>query len=358
MKVLVLTCSTGGGHNACAKHIKDEFLANNIECIVQDYMDIIGPKASRIAEKIYLDSTKNNGLIFKGVYRLGEIYSKTNIPSPVYGLNSLVKEKLANYIKNNNIDIVIGTHLFPCIALTALNKDENVKFINVATDYECIPFWEETQPLAFVIPHESLKKRFIEKKVPEDILLPLGIPVSSKFSNIKAKKEKQILLTSGSMGFGKIKNIVLDILKEINDYKLVVVCGHNEKLKLDLLTINNPNLEVLGFVNNMNELILKSSIVVTKPGGLTTTEVAILNRPIVFLMPIPGVENYNANFFVEHKMALKADDEEEVITKLKMLISDEKLQEEFMANQRKFINKYSARDLVSYVLKIFSEKSD
>ncbi len=234
MKVLILTCSTGGGHNACASHIATEFREHHITCKVKDYMELIGPKASKIAEKIYLDSTKNNGFIFKGVYRLGEIYSKTNIPSPVYGLNSLVKEKLAKYIFAHKYDLVIGTHLFPCIALTALKKDYHINFINVATDYECIPFWEETSPNVFVIPHKLLIPRFTAKKIPEDILLPIGIPVASKFSDIKVKKEKQILLTSGSMGFGKVKSIVLNILAEIKDYKLVVICGNNANLKEEL----------------------------------------------------------------------------------------------------------------------------
>ena len=60
MKVLILTCSTGGGHNACASHIATEFREHHITCKVKDYMELIGPKASKIAEKIYLDSTKNN----------------------------------------------------------------------------------------------------------------------------------------------------------------------------------------------------------------------------------------------------------------------------------------------------------
>ena len=100
MRVVVFTCSTGGGHNACARYIKQEFDDFGITCDVQDYLKLVGDNAAKIIEKLYLDSTKGNGNIFGGVYKLGELYSKTNIPSPVYGLNVLVKEKLDKLFYN------------------------------------------------------------------------------------------------------------------------------------------------------------------------------------------------------------------------------------------------------------------
>lgn len=355
MKILVLTCSTGGGHNSCARYIKEEFLSRDIACDYKDYMEIIGPKASQIAEKVYLDSTKNNGLIFKGIYKLGEMYSKTNMPSPVYGLNKLVKEKLRSYIEDNGYDLVIGTHLFPCVALTALKKERDIKFINVATDYECIPFWEETNPDCFVIPSELLKSRFVSKGINKDILLPTGIPVASKFKDNleQIKSKKQILLTSGSMGFGKVKEIVLKLLNDIPNYNLVVICGHNGELANELKRIENTHLIVKGFITNINEYIKESEIVVTKPGGLTTTEVAVLRKPIVHMMPIPGVENYNASFFATNGMSLYGNTPDEVVTCVKTLVNNKALQKDMIKNQEKIINENSARDLVDYVLQHF-----
>ena len=127
MKVVVFTCSTGSGHNACARYIKQEFDDFGITCDIQDYLKLVGDNAAKIIEKLYLDSTKGNGNIFGGVYKLGELYSKTNIPSPVYGLNVLVKEKLDKFLTENNYDLAIGTHLFPCLALTKLKTDSNNK---------------------------------------------------------------------------------------------------------------------------------------------------------------------------------------------------------------------------------------
>ena len=355
MKILVLTCSTGGGHDACAKYIENEFTESKIKCKSVNYLQIIGKKYSKIIEKLYLDSTKGNGKIFEKLYKLGEIYNKSNLKSPIYMLNKKAKDKLYTYILKNNYDLVICTHLFPSMALTEINKKYNIKFINVATDYECIPFWNETNPDAFIIPSDLLIDKFIKKGFKRNILIPLGIPVSSKFLNAKKIKmkddKKTILITSGSMGFGNLKSLVIKLLSEIKDTYFIVICGNNTKLKKELKSIKNDNLIVLGFVKNMNDYIYSSDIVISKPGGLTTSEVATMRRPLIHMMPIPGVETYNANFFEENGMSLKATNEIEVLNCVKKLLVDKNMCNQIIKNQKKYINQKSAHDLVDYLIK-------
>ena len=354
MKIVVFTCSTGGGHNSCAKYIASEFNKNGITCDVKDYMQLAGEKASKRAEKLYLGSTKGKGNIFKTVYKLGELYNKTGIKSPVYGFNKMVVKNLDIFLEENGYDLAIGTHVFPCMALTELKKKKNVKFINVATDYECIPFWNETNPDIFVIPSEKLSNRFIEKGINKDVLLPTGIPVASSFLEVKGDVQLPndkdiILLTSGSMGFGEMEECVKKILESIDAY-LVVVCGSNEALKEKLEKIDNKNLIVKGFINNMNEYMNKASVIIAKPGGLTSTEITMMRKPFVLMMPIPGVENYNALFFESNGMGMRAKNPDEVVSVTQKILDDKTIQEEMINNQKKYINRNSAKDLVDYVL--------
>ena len=356
MKVLVLSCSTGGGHNACGHYIENEFKENNIECDFVDYFNILGPKAKEYSEKIYLDTTKGNGKVFKVAYKLGEAYSKTRITSPVYGFNKLMKNKVYSFIKENNYDLVITPHLFPAMAITALKEEgKDIKLINVATDYHAIPFLEETKPDYFVIPHISLQEEFLKKGFKQEILLPYGICVSSLFckvkNNLSLPQDKNIILiTSGSMGFGKMEDIVKAILNNIPNTYVVALCGSNKKLYLELKEINSENLLVKGFVTNINEYISSSTIVLTKPGGLTSTEVGVIRKPMIHLMPIPGVENYNANFFEKNGLSLISNNIEEVISNTEKLLKYEKLQKEMIKNQAEFINRNSANDLVQFVI--------
>ena len=355
MKIVVFTCSTGGGHNSCAKYIAEEFNKYGIHADVEDYMLLAGDKASSRAEKLYLGSTKGNGNIFKTVYKLGELYNKTGIKSPVYVFNKMVVKKLDRFLLDNNYDLAIGTHVFPCMALTELKKKRNIKFINVATDYECIPFWNETNPDLFVIPSEQLIPKFVEKGIREDVLLPIGIPVASNFLDVNEDidvphDKKRVLLTSGSMGFGEMKECVHALLNNVDCY-LIVVCGSNVELKNELDKINNDNLYVLGFINNMNQYMKNSDVIIAKPGGLTSTEITMMRKPFVIMMPIPGVENYNARFFSENGMGLNANSVDEVVLNTKRLLEDKILKENMIENQKKYINDKSASDLVQYVKK-------
>ena len=356
MKVLVLSCSTGGGHNACGHYIEKEFRENNVICDFADYFDILGPKAKERVEKLYLGSTKYNGNIFKLVYKLGEVYSKTGISSPVYSLNKLDKNKLYSYIKENNYDLVISPHLFPAMAVTTLKKEgKNIKLINVATDYHVIPFWEETNPDYFVIPHSTLKNNFIKKGFKEEILLDFGISVSSSFNriennlNLPADRDV-VLITSGSMGFGKMKEIVKSLLNNIPNIYIVAICGNNKELYDELKKLDAPNLLVEGYINNINEYIAASTIVLTKPGGLTSTEVGVIRKPLIHIMPIPGVENYNAKFFYKNGLSLVSNNVEEVKMNTVKLLNDKNMQERMIENQSKIINRNSAKDLVNFVL--------
>ncbi len=354
MKILVLSCSTGGGHNSCGRYIKEEFNANNIACDFVDYFSILGNKLSKRIEKLYLKSTKGKGNIFKSVYKLGEVYNKMGLISPVYELNKLGRQKVLKFIKTNGYDLIICSHLFPAMALTALKKEGyDLKLINVATDYTNIPFWNETNPDYFVIPHESLKESFTSKGILASVLLPLGIPVSSHFQIKKsslnfATAKPKVLITSGSMGFGDLEKIVKEILAKLDIY-LIVICGNNKKLYNKLKKINNANLMVKGFINNMNEYILASDLVLTKPGGLTSTEVAVLNKPLIHIMPIPGVENYNAAFFEEHNLSLVAHNIDDIILDIDLLLKDKDRQKEMLIKQREFINKKAAQELVEFV---------
>ena len=192
----------------------------------------------------------------------------------------------------------------------------------------------------------------------EEILLDFGIPVSSSFyrgkNNLDLPTDKDIvLIASGSMGFGKMKDIVRSLLEHISNVYVVALCGNNKELYSELNEINNPNLMVKGFVNNINEYITASTAVLTKPGGLTSTEVGVIRKPMIHIMPIPGVENYNAKFFERNHLSLVSNNIEEIITNTDKLLKDKNMQEHMKENQSKIINRNSAKDLVDFVLKNF-----
>ena len=94
-----------------------------------------------------------------------------------------------------------------------------------------------------------------------------------------------------------------------------------------------------------------SEIILSKPGGLTTTEIATMRKPLVHIMPIPGCENYNANFFAERQMSIKCDNIEQVIQNTKKLAKNKEQQKTMIENQKKYISKDTNKKIADIVIK-------
>lgn len=358
-KVLILSCGTGGGHNSAAKAVQEELINQGIQADFMEYLDIINTNVKETVNKMYLRTTTNQGKVFKVVYKLGELYQKTNLKSPIYGLNQLNKNKLYNYIKENDYQYIVTTHLFAAQALTAIKKEHKINFLEIATDYVCIPFWKETNPDYLIIPNEELKNDFIKKGIKEKKLLPLGIPTkqafNEKYDKNEYKKElglkqneKYILVLTGSMGFGNIEEMVAKLQKQITDSTIIVACGTNKKVKQAIKT-NNKTI-TLPYTEQIDKYMKCSDIILSKPGGLTSTEIAVLGKPLIHTMPIPGCETHNANFFENHNMSIKCTNIKEVVENTSKLLKDKQMQEKLVQNQRKYFSNNSAKEIVELII--------
>ncbi len=362
--VLILSCGTGGGHNTAARAIQEELLANGIKADFKEYLEIINPKIKDTVNNLYIKSTNKNGKVFKRVYHLGKIYEKTKLKSPVYILNSLNKKKLYTYIKENKYSFIITTHLFAAQALTAIKKEHHIHFMQVATDYVSIPFWEETNPDYFIIPSKELESDFLEKGIKKQKLLPFGIPVMRQYRTEYDREEikkglnldlnkKYILIVNGSMGFGNVNEIAKKLLENIKDFSFIISCGNNKEL-LNFLNNEyktNDRIIALPYTNQLGKYMAACEVILTKPGGLTTTEIATMRKPLVHIMPIPGCENYNANFFAERKMSMKCENIEQIVSNTKKLIENINLQAEMAQNQKKYVPGDACEKITEIVVK-------
>ncbi len=364
-KVLILSCGTGGGHNTAARAIQEELLERGIKADFKEYLEIINPDLKDRVNNLYIKSTNKNGKVFKRVYHLGKIYEKTGLKSPVYFFNSLSKKKLYTYIKENGYSFIITTHLFAAQALTAIKKEHHINFMQVATDYVSIPFWEETNPDYFVIPSKELEADFIQKGMKPQKLLPLGIPVRKQFrqeeyneSKIKEQlkldfNKRYILILNGSMGFGNVKKMAKKLLENTKNYTFIISCGNNHKL-YDYLRNeykNSDRIIALSYTNELEKYMAICEVILSKPGGLTTTEIAVMGKPLIHIMPIPGCENNNADFFAERQMSLKCSNIEQVVKNTKELMENKAQQNMMIEKQKEYILGDACEKIAEIVIK-------
>lgn len=361
MDALILSCGTGGGHDSAAKAILEEMEKRGHKAVMLNPYTL---KSNRLANGInntYISAAREAPKAFGAVYVLGDLYRLLPFRSPVYFANHGMNAVLQEYLAENHFDVVIMTHLFAAEILTNM-KQHGIcvpKTVFVATDYVCIPFTEETECDAYVIPAEDLKKDFINRGIPEDKLYPFGIPTSSRFASGETREavkqrlgldagKKYILITGGSMGGGKIEKAIAK-LRDHFDAKentmLIVICGSNKMLFDKLSAQADPKTRVIGYTDDMASYLKASDLFITKPGGLSSTEAAVCGVPIFHTSPIPGCESHNARYFSEHGMSISGEITGDVLCAIDEVLDQECIRSAVTACQRKYVDPAAAANI-------------
>jgi processive 1,2-diacylglycerol beta-glucosyltransferase len=137
-----------------------------------------------------------------------------------------------------------------------------------------------------------------------------------------------LLVLGGGFGMGPVAEILRGLDQAELAFQTLVVAGRNEELRRELAAVDRKHpTHVLGFVTNMHELMAVSELIVTKPGGLTTSEALAMGKPLFILNPIPGQEAANSDFLLEHGAAAKANRVEDLPFRIAKLLGSKKLAE-------------------------------
>ena len=322
MNILVLSCGTGGGHNSAAAAVKEEMLCRGHNVTMLNPLELCGQKVAGLVDNAYISLAQTVPGAFGAIYGLGNAYRRLPWRSPVYYANGHAAEALAAYLGENPVDAIVTSHLFPAEILTYLRLHGTPvpKTIFITTDYTCIPFMEECVCDAYVIPAKELTGDFISRGIPEDRICPLGIPVRQGFRERKPREQakealgldpdkRYLLVSGGSIGAGKLEKalaLLCDITKG-TAFSPIVICGNNASVLGHLGKRYGSQVRLLGKTDRMAEYLSACDLYFTKPGGLSTTEAAVMEVPLALLPPIPGCENRNRKFFLETGMAWEAE---------------------------------------------------
>ncbi|MCM1182125.1 MAG: glycosyl transferase [Roseburia sp.] len=362
MNILILSCNTGEGHNAAARAVEEAALARGHEVRLVDMMSLVGERVSRLIGGGYVNVAKNTPLLFGFVYQLGRLISSPKRKSPVYYANALVAKALAAYLEEYKADVIITPHLYPAETTTYMKRKGmlSIKVIAIATDYTCIPFWEETECDYYIVPHRDCVKEFVKRGVPAEKLLPYGIPVDAAFEKQVSKKRARrklklpadgnlYLIMSGSMGFGKVKLFSRELAERIGEEDgIVIVCGNNEALRgsLQKKFQDNGQIRIVGFTRHVADYMSAADVIYTKPGGLSSTEALIKNLPIVHTAPIPGCETRNRIFFRRRGMSVSASEILVQIHKGRELVENDRKRAYMLRKQVENMHHHAAEKIV------------
>ncbi len=323
MNILIMSCNTGGGHNAAAQAVAQALRRRGHTCKVVDFLALASDFVSKEVCGAYVAVVNRAPKMFNLLYKAGAAVSTPHHKSPIYYINKCFVRRLRQEFAANHYDAVVVSHIFAAQALTALRKkgELDIPFISITTDYTCSPFWEEVLCDCMTIPHPDLIEEFVQHGVDPSLLLPCGIPVSEECSQELTQQQARemldlpqerpvVLLAGGSMGHGNQKDLIDALLsRQRFEPYIVVVCGSNkaEKESLEKRYAKRDDVQIRGYERRLPLLMRAADVTFTKPGGLSSTEAAVVGTPLIFRNAIPGCETYNQNFFVSRGMAYAPD---------------------------------------------------
>lgn len=364
MKGLIFSITTGQGHNQTAKVIAEGLRENGIDCEYMDVYEYINPYLADAVSRIYLMSSKNIPKIYGTGYRMCE---KREITMPKL-TNSILAHRLLDLLEIEKPDFIICTHVFAALLVTYLTEKMgmNIKSIGIITDFTIHPYWEDTCLDYYVTASELLTYQGMKKEIPREKFLPIGIPIDPRFSKKRSKHEAfselgipekvTVLVMSGSMGFGNVIDEIKELDKLDFDFQIVTICGNNKKLKeqIDKLKFKKP-IYNYGYVNNVDVFMDAAECIVTKPGGLTTSEALAKGLPMIMSNPVPGQEDRNVEFLLNTGAAIKISKTFPLDEAIYQIFINEKRLEN-LNSAIEFLRKpNSTKDLINFVKNMINE---
>ena len=199
-------------------------------------------------------------------------------------------------------------------------------------------------------------------------MIATGIPISGRFSvkpDVKAVRKTLglrddlpvLLVLSGGFGMGPVAEILSALDHVTEAFQVVVVTGRNEELRRELAAQDRKHpTHGPGFASNMHELMAVADLIITKPGGLTSSEALALGKPLFILNPIPGQEAANSDFLLERGAAAKVNRVEDLPYRVGKLLGSKKLAD--MARAAKALGRpFAAREICTACCERGVEKS-
>ena len=364
MKILLLSCSTGEGHNHCAYAVQQALQAQGHEAEFLDMLHMFAEPGPLRFDKLLNHICTKTPELFGMMYHAGAMYSSTGVTSPVYLANIRHAGQLREFLLTHGYDAVVCSHLFPIETLTYLRRRGAcpVRCYGVLSDYTCIPFLAETELDGYFLPHPDVRAACIQAGLPEEKLFVTGMPVDYRFTLLQTKaaaraqlclpeEKKLYLVMTGGVGCGDAASLCDTILRVPDQNSLILVlAGRNEVLRQDLTARFDPKaVRAVPFTDQVPAYMHAADVLLSKAGGISSAEAAVLGVPLVHTMAIPGVETCNAKFFAAHGMSYFARNTDEAVRFADRLIYDSAAAARMLAAQRAHFPRDAAQRIAAAV---------
>ena len=373
-RVLFLYLTKHSGHYAAAVAVEQALrrLHPNMDSMLLDSFSHANPILSKVTLKAYLAMLKTAPEIWEYMYDNPEFQVRTQKIRDL--LNRGNSKKLEKVIAQFQPDVVVCTQGFACGVIASWKQATGRRqplLVGVLTDFVAHRYWANEQVDLYITPNEETKQTLVNQGVSPERVCVNGIPISDKFDKPVDKAAvikslglrpnlPKILLMGGSLGLGPMKSAIRKLDKLPQPFDLIAVTGKNNELRERLerkgKKLRRP-ITILGFVENVHELMEISEVVVTKPGGITTAECLVKQIPMIIINPIPGQEAKNSEFLLSQGVAVQAEDGNDVMLFIDDFLRNPEKLRQMRASAARFSRPHAADNAAKALLNLLITKA-
>ena len=342
MRILILHASAGSGHRRAAEALASALAlrAEGHEVIVRDILDFTPLAFKETYARGYLRIVRKAPELWGYMYTQAD--RKSQVPWRKWSrmvFNAINAHSFFDFCREFAPDCIACTHFMPLelISSKSRRRKMDVPFFACVTDFAVHSLWIVEDVDCYYVATQEARRHLVRRGQPEDRVLVSGIPIDPVFASTEPKEVARqrlgsqpglpvILSLAGGVGVGPTVALVRSFGASEKEYHLLVVAGANEDLRREAEAaaqgVHVP-VTVVGFVNNIHELMDAADIVVSKPGGLTSSEALAKGTPMLIVDPIPGQEQRNCEFLLEAGAAARLFEIEDAPFKIDVICSDQ-----------------------------------
>lgn len=373
LSVLVCSASAGAGHMRAAEAVQRAIARRRPDAEVRhvDVLSLATQGFRRLYGQGYVDFVNSAPEV------VGAVFDRTNRSAPhpaARKLGSLLQRsqlrKFEDLVIESNPDLIIHTHFLPaelCERLRQKRKWTGPHAV-VVTDYDVHRFWQCPGIDRYFVARAENVEVLARLGEPREKVSVTGIPIDPEFSltpNLPALRAKHkigadrplVLVLSGGFGVGPVAELAESLASALTSAQMVVVAGRNEVLKDRVAKATaafRGRVRVIGFTTEMREWMAFANLIVTKPGGLTTSEALACGVPMVVTFPIPGQETRNATMLYEEGAAISGESPATVAWRVSQLLANPDRLASMRANARRLGRPSAAFEVADQALALLS----
>lgn len=372
-KIIIFYASYGGGHLSAAKslekHLNENYTDLDVELV--DCMKYVNKTIEKVSTAAYREMAKKMPWAWGKIYNdsqkgpLAHISSKTN---------SIMAIKLSHLLNEKNPDIIISTHPFGSQMCSYLKRKGKLScpVATILTDFKSHDQWLVGSDYIdyFFVSNESMKQELIDRNIDASKIHVTGIPVGDKFLisydkrtildelNFSENKKTILFFAGGEFGLGKNKTLEVFecLIKNFDNIQVIAISGRNQTMKDNFVKIvlendKQANVHIFEYTDKIAQFMSICDLVISKPGGLTTSESLVSNVPMLIINPIPGQEEENAEFLENNKIGIWLKKDSDIYLTLNVLLNDDSTLNNLKQNISSIAKPNSTKNICDIILK-------